>query len=46
MFGQLNWLYGSFLSICVRAASETAQEVIVVWRSMLTNLEWETEGEE
>ena len=26
--------------------SETAQEVIVAWRSMLTNLEWETKGEE
>ena len=26
--------------------SETAQEVIVAWRSMLTNLEWETEEEE
>ena len=26
--------------------SETAHEVIVAWRSMLTNLEWETEGEE
>ena len=26
--------------------SETAHEVIVEWRSMLSNLEWETEGEE
>ena len=26
--------------------SETTQEVIVAWRSVLTNLEWETEGEE
>ena len=26
--------------------NETAQEAIVEWRSMLTNLEWETEGKE
>ena len=26
--------------------SEAAQEVIVAWRSMLTNLEWETAGGE
>ena len=26
--------------------SETAQAVIVAWQSTLTNLEWETEGEE
>ena len=28
------------------SGSETTQEIIVAWRSMLSNLEWETEEEE